>query len=119
MTTSTNMEGTINRRPAEAWKTSGVASPWQVFASSNAAFVAAPDVGTAPLDLGGFVIGISLLDVQELKVNKRPADEQLPLFSLGQDPLQGAVLNLLTYSPEPDQPSEQDVGPELGYRFPL
>jgi hypothetical protein len=127
MTASTNAEGTLNQYSAEAWKASGAASSWQILTSSNAAFVAAPGVGTAPLDLStmppdlGFsvVIGIERLDVQELRLDKQPEKEQLPLFSREEDPLQYALLNLLTYSPEPDEPGDQDVGPELGYRFPL
>jgi len=127
MTTSTNAEGTFRQQSVEPWKTSGAASPWQILTSSNAAFVAAPSLGTMPLDLStmpqelGFsvVIGVERLEIQELKLDEQPAKEQLPLFSREQDPLQYALLNLLTYSPEPDQPSDQDVGPELGYRFPL
>jgi hypothetical protein len=78
------------------------------------------DLSTMPQELGfSVVIGIERLDLQEPQLDKQPVKEQLPLFSREQDPLQHALLNLLTYAPKPDEPSGQDVGPELGYRFPL
>jgi hypothetical protein len=78
------------------------------------------DLSTMPLDLGfSVVIGIERLDLQEPSLDEQPAKEQLPLFSKERDPTQHALLNLLTYSPEPDEPSDKDVGPEQGYRFPL
>lgn len=119
MSTLTNTEGTLQQQTMAAWKTSGAAAPWQIFTSSNATFVAAPDISTMPLVFGcPIIIEIERLDVQEPKLDKQPAKEQLPLFSGGQDALQPALLNLLAYSPEPDEPSDQDVGPEFGYRFP-
>jgi|SRR5579863_3599514 len=119
MTTSMSTEGTQQQPAEELWKTSAAASPWQIFTSSNAAFVATPGVGTMPLDDIGLsvVFGLERLDLQEPKLDKQPAKEQLQLFS--RDPLEYALLNVLTYSPGPDEPSDQDVGPHLDYRFPL
>ena len=118
MTTSTNAEEIVKQQ--KAWtRTSGEATPW-IFSSSNvAAFVPTPNVGTVPLDPFPVVFGIEWLKFQEPLLYEPSAKEQLPLFSGNQDdPLQIAVLNLIAYSPEPDEPSEHDVGPELGYGFP-
>jgi hypothetical protein len=107
------------QQPVEQSTTSGAASPWQVFTSSNATFVAAPGVGTMPLDAAiSVVLGLEVVQIQELKLDKIATKEQLSLFSTKEDLLQHAMLNLVTYSPEPDQPSDLDVGPELGYRYP-
>ena len=120
MTTPAHAIGTLKAQPAEQWTTSGAASPWQVFTSSNATFVAAPGVGTMPLDgLISVMFGLERVDIQELTLEKVQPKEQLRLFSAEHDPLQSAVLNLVAYTPEPDQPKDLDVGPELGYRFPL
>jgi hypothetical protein len=71
------------------------------------------------MDLGlAVVLGIEPLNLQELTLDRQPIKEQLSLFSRERDPLQHAMLNLLAYSQEPDEPSDQDVGPQLGYGSP-
>lgn len=130
MTTSTGAEGTLGQgqdmttsagagtvQQQEWTRTSGVAAPW-IFAGSNVAFVAAPDASTVTLEgMSPVVLGIEWLDVKAM-LDRQPAKEQLPLFSEAQDPLQLAVLNVLAYTPEPDEPAEGDVEPGLEYRLP-
>jgi hypothetical protein len=117
MTTSTSATEILKQQ--QAWtRTSGAATPW-IFSSSNVAFVAMPNTSTVPLELTfPVVLGIEWLNVQEPELENQPAKEQLPLFSRDQDPLQHAVLRLLEYEPEPDEPGDQDVEPALGYGFP-
>ena len=121
MTTSTNAEA-VFKEQREWIRTAGGATPW-IFASSNVSFVPMPSMGTVALEpVFSVTPRFEWLTLREPVLNSEPAEEQLslPLFRVDQkDPLQHAVLNLLTYSPEPDQPNDQDVGPELGYRLPL
>lgn len=118
MTTSTtNAEGIPKQE--QVWtRTSGVASPW-ILAVSNVAFVATPDTGTVPLEQSSpIVLGIEWLNVQEPELDRQPTKEQLPLFVDDRDPLRHAILNLLAYDPQPDEPGDRDVDPTLGYTFP-
>jgi hypothetical protein len=111
MTTSTNAEAVFKQQ--QEWiRTSGGAVPW-IFASSNVSFVPMPSVGTVALEP---VFSV----VPSFEWLPPRAEEQLPLplFRVQGDPLQHAMLNLVTYTPEPDQPSDLDVGPELGYGLP-
>jgi hypothetical protein len=116
-TTSTSAEETFKQQ--QAWnRASGVAAaPW-VFACSNVPFVAMPNTSTVPFELALPVLGIEWLNVREPELDRQPAKEQLSLFSVDQDPLQHAVLHLLAYEPQPDEPGDEDVKPTLGYVFP-
>ncbi len=118
MTTSTNAEE-VFKQQLEWLRTSGGAVPW-IFASSNVSFVPMPSVGTVAmgtvaLDWFSVVPRFERLTPLDLE----SVEEETPLALFRVDPLQHAVLNLLTYSPKPDQPNDQDVGPELGYGLPL
>lgn len=121
MRTSTSAEETLKAQSNRyEWsQTSGAAAPWQLYASSNVAFVAAPDVGTIPVDLMfPITVGLDALTfVQETQLEEQPEKEQLPLFG-PENALPNALMNLLAYSPVPDEPNDEDVRPELGYEFP-
>jgi len=120
MTMSTSAEETTKRQqPSGKWAqtSSGVAAPWQIYATSSA-FVATPDVSTVPLDMMCPIMEIDFLtDVQEPKLDAQQDKEQLGLF-VQENPLERAVLSLLTYAATPDEPKDEDVQPELGYEFP-
>jgi hypothetical protein len=115
MSTTTNAEP-IFRRQQEWTSTSGVTTPW-IFNSSNLAFVATSNVGTL-VEPAPVVLGIEWLSIQVPRLDRLPQREQLPLFPDVQDPLQQAVLHLISYMPEPDDPGADDIEPGLGYGFP-
>lgn len=119
MTTSTSAEQTIKQEHANQWvHTSGVAAPWQVYSTSSVAFLVTPDVGTTPLVMFPMIIETDPPQyVQEFSLDTQPEKEQLDLFAQ-ENSLQQAVLNLLTHATVPDEPKDEDVRPELGYRFP-
>jgi len=121
MTTSTNAEETREQRFNEALTqtTSGPAAPWQILATSNIAFVALPDTRTVPHNprwSGIFAIQ-PLAAVQLPTLDQKPKERQMSHY-LVDDPLRRALLRLLAYSPEPDEPGAEDIGPAFGYESP-
>lgn len=121
MTTPTSAEEISKQQFSDTWsQTSGAATPWQFFSGSNAAFVAAPLTGTSPIAVTfALVSGIeALTEVTEPKLDEQVPEQQLPLFYGREDPLQHAMIQLIAYSPEPDEPAEEDIKPTLGYKFP-
>jgi hypothetical protein len=116
MTTSTNAEK-IEKRFIEALTktTSGPATPWQILASSNSAFVASPDACTVSHRFIWSWTIQPLAAMSQPILDQKPKERQMSL-SFADDPMRQALLQLLTYSPTPDEPADEDIEPMLGYK---
>ena len=96
-------------------QTSGLSSPGQLMSGSDLSYVLLPNVDTVPTE------ELFISEIQE------PTEVQAPSFpgEAGQGAvspeemlLQASLVNLLQFAPSPDEPTEEDIGNRLKYKFP-
>src|SRR2546428_1877128 len=66
------------------------------------------DRNTMPPPATTLLFQIPIIEPLQLGVELSPVEKQL----------QQGLLSLLAFSPSPDQPTEEDIGPRLEYNFP-